>query len=237
MKPLQSRSPQVKRPGFALRLFKLFTVYFAGIVLVIEAYLVFALLKTPTWQNFAAVLLHPYITPLLAHRIHNLFAPLREGRSFFGIDYYSPWLTSHRFQLLFITFPVFEKVLLIVPGLFNMWLRAWGSHVGKGVLWVPNAEVLDRSHMHIEDNVAFANRVYLSPHVVRPAGDKKFLLYFKKIHIGTGSFIGAGARIGPGAYVAPGTMVPLLTDIYLNQRVDNSTFKKRKDAAVVPTAM
>lgn len=211
---------------FVRQRFKLLVAFFPALVIGAELYLVYRALHEPSALWLALVCLHPYLTPLLCFRAHNLVFPLREGGSYFGIDYYSPWLTAHRLQIIYAVFPVLERVLTVVPGLFSLWLRAWGSRVGRGVLWLPGVEITDRSHLDIGDNVFIGNKVYLSPHIVRDAGDKRFLLFYRRITIGSGSFIGAGSRFGPGAMVPAGSRVPILSDLYLNQRFQAATDKE-----------
>lgn len=202
---------------FIRQRFKLLVAFFPTLVIGAELFFLYQAIWHPEPLWLALVCLHPYLTPLIAFRLHGLFFKIKEGPSYFGIDYYSPWLTAHRLQIVFAVFPVLERVLTVVPGLFSLWLRAWGSKIGRGVLWLPGVEITDRSHLVIGDDVFVGNKVYFSPHVVRDAGEKKFLLYYKRITVGSGSFVGAGSRLGPGAVIPPQSRVPLLTDVYVNQ--------------------
>ncbi|MDO9182372.1 MAG: hypothetical protein Q7U04_08175, partial [Bacteriovorax sp.] len=118
----------------------------------------------------------------------------------------------------YILFPVLERVLLTFPGAYSFWLRLWGSKIGAKVYWSPTIEVVDRTHLHIGNNVFMGSKIHFCSHVVRPNDDRLFL-YVKKIEIGDNVFIGAGSRFGPGSKVAKGVMVPLLTDLKVNEKI------------------
>lgn len=166
-------------------------------------------------------LLFFYLFPPLSWRFLNLFFPLREGASFVGrIDPLSPWVICHQIQLIYIILPFAEKLLMIVPGLYSAWLRLWGSKIGKKVYWTPGVEIVDRTHIDIGDYVFLGNKTYLSPHVVRRKSNK-YLLYFKKVKIGSRSFIGAWSILGPGAVIEEGTYLAAGTHVHLKEKVDD----------------
>ena len=54
------------------------------------------------------------------------------------------------------------------------------------------------------------------------------MLYVRAIRIGNDVFIGAGSRIGPGVVIDDGVYLPILTDLYVNQKVDAQTVETRK---------
>lgn len=214
-----------KTQNFLIARLKHLSVLFPGLLAVLELSLIYRFAKNPSPALFALVLLCPYLVPLALFRLHQAILPQKEGRSFFGIDYYNPWLTGFRLQLVFVSFPFLERVLLLFPGLFSFWLRLWGSHVGKGVMWTPHIEICDRANLSIGDHVMFGNKCYLSPHVVDRLEEKKFFLYLKNIRIEDGAFIGAGTRLGPGVVVEKDVQVPLLTDVGLNVRVNRESIE------------
>lgn len=216
---MRGKRSKSKTRIFVRQQFKMLTLFFPALLVAAEIVLIYRLLQHPTLPRFLAVLVTPYAVPLALFRLHQAILPIREGASFFGIDYYNPWLTGFRLQLIFITFPFLERLLILVPGLFSVWLRLWGSRIGKGVMWTPHIEICDRSHLDVGDHVFFGNKCYLSPHVVKRLEEKKFLLYFKKIVIGEGAFIGAGSRLGSGAVIESGVQLPLLTDVSVGVRV------------------
>jgi hypothetical protein len=105
-----------------------------------------------------------------------------------------------------------------VPGLFSLWLRAWGSTVGRAVYWTPGLEIADRSLLRIGDRVVFGHRVGLYAHLVAPKHGR-LVLYVKRITIGSDVFVGAGTRMGPGVRIDDGVTVPVLSDLYPNHHL------------------
>jgi len=159
------------------------------------------------WMHLVAGLLIPYLVPLLMFRIICAIYPMKIGPSFFGEDQFSPWISSFRLQQIYMMFPFLERVLFFVPGLFNLWLRLWGSKIGKNVNFLPGVEVVDRGHLNIGDNVFIGNKCYFSPHVVQ-VRKGRFFLYYKPVTIGDNCFLGAFSTFGPGTEVASGSSIP-----------------------------
>lgn len=199
--------------------------HFPGALVVGTLALAYRFVVEPTWWRFALVIAVPYLVPLFLYRLMCFFRPIKEGGSALSKGVWSSWFLSYRLQVVYGYFPSLEGALLSVPGLFSLWLRAWGSQVGKGVFWAATAQITDRGFLDIGDGVFFGNAVYLSPHVVQRRGDRG-ILYFKRITIGSGSFVGAGTRMGPGVVVHPKSLVPLLTDLYVKEE-----FPATKEAA------
>ncbi|MFT6067695.1 MAG: acetyltransferase-like isoleucine patch superfamily enzyme [Bacteriovoracaceae bacterium] len=183
--------------------------------------------KGPSAYSSLIIPMAIYLFPLISFRIMNLFYPINEGRSDLAKDKYSPWWGGHQIQLLFYVVPQFEAFLRIIPGGYSLWLRLWGSKVGKGVYWTPNVEIDDRSMVEIGNHVLFGHKVELISHVV---GGKKgnFSLYSKNIVIGDGSFVGAGSRLGPGAEIEAGCFLPVLSDIYVDEYIPKKHSLKYK---------
>lgn len=156
--------------------------------------------------RYGAFLFTLYLVPLITWKIFNFFYPLKEGNSYIAGSTFSPWLSSYRIQEIYLKFPYLEKFLLLVPFLFNAWLRAWGSKVGKRVIFTPNITITDRAGLEIGDNVYFGDQCYLSSHFVLEK-NKKFLLLYKKIHIEDDVFVGSFTKFSPGAVVKKGSRV------------------------------
>ena len=190
--------------------------HFPGLLVLGELIGIYFFARNPQWPTFVALVLAPYLIPLGLYRLMVLFAPVEIGRSALAKDVWSSWFLSYRLQVIYGHFPFLEGALFSVPGLYSLWLRAWGSKVGRRVFWACTARVTDRGHLIIGSDTFFGHDVYLSPHVVRRKGERG-VLYFKPITIGSRCFIGAGSRMGPGVVVHSDSSVPLLTDLYLNE--------------------
>jgi hypothetical protein len=158
-----------------------------------------------------------YGLPLLVYRLHNRFYPVAEGVSYLQGEAYSPWWGSHQIQLIYIAFPVLETLLRLVPGVFSVWLRLWGSEIGKQVYWAPGLEIADRGLLKVGDRTLIGHRVGLYAHVIKPKR-KNLMLYVKRIHIGSDAFIGSASRLGPGLVIPPGGYVPVTSDLFPNQK-------------------
>jgi acetyltransferase-like isoleucine patch superfamily enzyme len=78
-------------------------------------------------------------------------------------------------------------------------------------------EIHDRGLLDIGDGVIFGHKVELYGHTIMPKRSR-LLLYTGPVRIGAGAFIGAGSRLAPGSIVAPGAVVPILSDLYMNER-------------------
>jgi hypothetical protein len=199
--------------------------FFTPFVITIVLIQLYWLIKSPTAWKFILMLVTPYLLPLICFRISKFLAPIKEGPSYLGTqgNYgYQPWNATFKMQQIFYAFPFLERVLILL-GLYSVWLRLWGSKIGKNILWTARTEITDRSGVEIGDNCFFGHECILISHVVK-IKNGKVLLYYKRIKIGNNVFIGAGTRMGPGVVVENFTKIPVLTDLYVNQKVSNKTF-------------
>ncbi len=163
--------------------------------------------------DFAMLLALIYLLPLGLHRIHLRFFPLPDGAWDISARKYNPWWGSHMLQLPFIAIPWLESLLHFVPGLFSLWLRAWGSQIGRGVYWTPRVEILDRGLIVVGDKVLFGHLTAMSSHMVAEIEGRPMLV-IKRIHIGSKALIGADTQFGPGAVIAERTKVKPKTRLY-----------------------
>ncbi len=154
-----------------------------------------------------------YLFPLILHRIHFLFFPFDEGHWILSEKKYNPWWASHMFQFPFIACPWIESLIHFIPGLYSVWLRAWGSKIGKGVFWTPRVEVIDRGLIEVGDYAVFGHITALCSHMVAEIEGKPSLV-IKKIRIGDKAFIGADSQLGPGAEVPSRTILKVKTRLF-----------------------
>lgn len=106
----------------------------------------------------------------------------------------------------------------MVPGLYSIWLRAWGSKIGKKIYWPPLMEIADKSLLEVGDYCILGHKSSFYSHVLSPAKDGRTIVYVNKITIGPGSFIGAKCNLGPGVKIAPLTKIDAGTNLSLNQK-------------------
>ena len=173
--------------------------YYSLIIVVSAIYFLFQ-------ARYGVALFILYLVPLLTWRFLNLVYPLKEGTSYIAGSTFSPWLSSYRIQEIYLRFPFLEKVIMLTPFLYNVWLRLWGSKVGKRVIFTHNISITDRSGLVIGNNVYFGDQCYLSCHFVLEK-NKKLLLIYKKIRIEDDVFIGSFTKFSPGAVAKKGSRV------------------------------
>jgi hypothetical protein len=176
-------------------------------------------IREPSLGRFAAVVFVWYLLPPLCFRLHDLICPLRPGREDLSDgSAYSPWWGSQQFQIAYSVIPQLEVLLRLIPGAYSAWLRLWGSRIGRGVIWTPVADVIDRSLLDIGNGVFFGHRVSLCSHTVLPKAGRQ-MLFVARIRIGDGAFISGACALGLGARVADGEFVPLDSILYFNRRL------------------
>jgi acetyltransferase-like isoleucine patch superfamily enzyme len=154
---------------------------------------------------------------LLVFRLHEKIYPVQEGISYLVGKEYSPWWGSHQIQVIYIAIPVLESVLRLIPGMFSLWLRLWGSKIGKNVYWTPALEIADRSLLEIGDNVVIGHRVSISSHVIKPKKEN-LMLYVKRVKIGNNVFVGGGSMIAPGVVINDDNFIQVNTILLPNQK-------------------
>lgn len=208
-------------------LLKLLFSFFPGYVIALELAALYRLTLAPSLVNFAVVLLLPYLLPLLTFRIMDAITPLRPGSAILVKEKYHFWLFSLWIQSIYAMFPFLEKALMAVPGLYSLWLRAWGSKIGSAVFWNANVEVLDRSMLEIGNRVFFGNHAYLSPHVLKMKSDRAILL-LEPIKIGHGVVVGGFCRLGPGVEVADGVTLVHSTDYFNREKITKDSIPSKR---------
>lgn len=156
----------------------------------------------PVAVRVGAALAMLYLAPPLAARILLALAPIRGARHPVGSPAWATWWVLLMLQTLFCRFPALEEALRLVPTLYSLWLRLWGSRVGRLVYWSPGTEVFDRSFLEVGDDVVFGGCVRLTAHLVVRHADGSMELLLAPIRIGPRVLLGACAGLSSGAEVA-----------------------------------
>lgn len=202
--------------------------YFPAAVLMLALFAFIEFVKEPGVWAFAKIPLIVYGIPVLTYRVVSLFAPIKEGFSYIEEDTgYPPWLGAFKLQQIFNAFPFLESGLRLIPGAYSMWLRLWGSKVGKDVGFTPHTVIIDRTNLEFGDYCFIGNQSYLSPHLLRLKNGRT-LLYVKTIRIGKGAFVGFASRIGPGVTIADGVSIPAGADLYPDQVIHSLKDLRKK---------
>lgn len=186
---------------------------FPMLLMVGVAWAFFHFVCAPSLATAGLVLAIVYLLPLALFRLHNLFFPLVDVIMDIAQPTYSPWWTTHQLQWIYIAAPILELPLHAVPGLFSLWLRLWGSKIGRGVYWTPRTEVIDRGLLVVGDRVIVGHMAIFCSHAISPVKGKLSLIV-QHIEIGSGAFVGAEARFGPGAKIEAGQTVKVRSAHY-----------------------
>lgn len=147
-----------------------------------------------------------YLLPPLAARALLSLRPLATGLlPVEGPDFRTWWILS-QLQMVFCRVPLLEELLRLVPGLYSMWLRMWGSKIGSFVFWGAGTTVLDRTLLEIGDRVATGAGVRLNPHVLQRSEEGSFVLALAPVRIGSDSLVGGYSLITAGGMIPAGSV-------------------------------
>lgn len=197
------------------RLIRLFPV----VLLALGAAALVSFVREPGIAGFLGVVFVWYLLAPLCYRVHDGFCPVREGREDLSdTGRYSAWWASQQFQIVYTMFPQLEMLLRLIPGAYSAWLRLWGSRIGRGVMWTPVVEILDRGLLDIGDHVLVGHQVAMVSHTVVPKGERH-ILHVSRIRVGDRAFLAGRAGLGLGARVAPAEFITFGSRVYLNRRL------------------
>jgi hypothetical protein len=158
----------------------------------------FAPLSWPQRIGLAATVL--YLLPLFPGRL--LRESLRKAPQeiIIGSPEFLRWWACFQCQVLFLRFPSLEEVLRSLPGIYSMWLRLWGSRIGKLTYWAPRTVILDRGFLDIGDHVVLGAGVRLNPHVMER--DEMPVLKLAPIKVGDRALVGGYSLLTAGTEIA-----------------------------------
>jgi hypothetical protein len=189
-------------------------VFYPALIIFLTLIEFIFLIKSQSVFHLIMIIFVLYLLPVLTFRLHDYFFPLIEENTIFPSGKYPAWWGSLYIQRIYLSIPLLENILRMIPGVYSFWLRLWGSKVGKNVFYATSMEISDRSLLDIGDFVIFGNKSGYYSHVLSPTKDGRMLLMIKKITIGNNVFIGAWSTVGPGINIPDGTKVPLKSNLY-----------------------
>ncbi len=150
-----------------------------------------------------------YLVPPLVCRATLAIAGYPEGRNLDQqASAYKLWWFLAQWQVVLNRVPLLDELLRLVPGLYPLWLRLWGSRVSLFAYWAPGALIVDRYLLQVERGAVIGTGVLLSGHLGVQGEDGTFRVDIAPIEIAAGAIIGAGAKLGPGCRVAGDELVP-----------------------------
>lgn len=149
----------------------------------------------------SAVALLYLLPPLLARIIHAM-APIHEGVIELQSRDFITWLALLNLQVLFCRLPFLDECLRIVPGLYSMWLRLWGSRIGRLTYWSAGTVILERQFLEVGDNVIFGAGVRVNAHVLARNEQGETALHLGTIKIGDRVIVGGYSLLTSGTELA-----------------------------------
>ena len=156
----------------------------------------------PSVLRWLAALFTLYVLPPLTARLIILIRPIRkECITIPSRDYFVWWFLLN-LQMVFCRFSFLEELLRVFPCAYSTWLRLWGSDIGKHTYWAAGLRILDRSFLHIGDQVAFGAGVRLNAHVIIENDEGVPELLLAKIRIGDRALIGGYSLLTAGTHIA-----------------------------------
>ncbi|HWB61829.1 MAG TPA: hypothetical protein VG733_20270, partial [Chthoniobacteraceae bacterium] len=160
--------------------------------------------SSPDWRfrvaNALGVL---YLLPPLTARLVLRFVPIPQGRIAMGSRAFFAWWTTFQLQVIFCRLTFLEEMLRLVPGLYSLWLRLWGSRIGRLTYWSPGTTITDRSFLRIGDDVVFGAGVRLNAHVLAKNKSGAMELILAEVKIGDGAVVGGYSLLTAGTEIAP----------------------------------
>ncbi len=165
-------------------------------------------------------LLALYAIPPLASRIGR-FQPGTYANMHFG------WWWSQQWQTLFNRFPQLEELLRLVPSLYSMWLRLWGSQIGRLVYWAPGVSILDRGLLRIGDSVVLGASVRIIGHLF--TNDE---LLIAPVTIESSAVVSGYSILAPGVVIGENESTPasLLLPPHSEWRGEKRVVRRSKHA-------
>ena len=171
------------------------------IIMLVAVWLMpWASLPARAWIFMAALYLLP---PLLARLILSA-ARISQGRIAIGSRAFFGWWTTFQLQIIFCRLPALEEALRLIPGIYSLWLRLWGSRVGRLTYWSPGTVITDRSFLQIGDDVVFGAGVRLNAHVMARNKDGQMELILADLKIGDRVMVGGYSLLTAGTEINAG---------------------------------
>jgi hypothetical protein len=139
-----------------------------------------------------------YLAPLIPGRFLRETLRSSPPEIAIGSSAFLRWWACFQCQALFLRFPALEELLRLVPGIYSLWLRLWGSRIGALTYWAPGTIILDRGFLEIGDKVVFGAGVRINPHVMENS------LLLAPVKIGDSTMIGGYSLLTAGTEIAAG---------------------------------
>ena len=144
-----------------------------------------------------------YLSPPLGARLILFFVTIPQGRIAVGSKAFFGWWAVFQIQIVFCRVPALEEILRLIPGVYSLWLRLWGAHVGRLTYWSPGILITDRSFLFVGDDVVFGAGVRLNAHVLAKNKNGEMELLLATLKIGDRVIVGGYSLLTAGTEISP----------------------------------
>lgn len=167
------------------------------------------------------------LTPLL-YRTMKLIYGESNGKVLIGkyAKRGSMWVIGFHLQQFYTSFRFFERFMILVPGMYSMWLRLWGADIGQKIIWTPQSLIVDRPHVKIGDKSLIGNYSYISAHYIKKI-ENKYYLIISNVDIGSNCVLSYRCTIAPGSTVEDKVFMEAGSSTYPNQIITKGTRYER----------
>lgn len=148
-----------------------------------------------------------YLIPPLLARCLMVIAGRPQGTCTLASRRGLVWFALLQLQLPFQRLAITEELLRLVPGLYQGWLRLWGSTIAWTSVWSPGVVVADRWGLRVGAGAVIGARAHLGAHVLVP-GSTGPELTIAPVQIGAHAVVGALCAVGPGAIIDDHAVLP-----------------------------
>jgi hypothetical protein len=152
--------------------------------------------------RIAAALGVLYLLPPLAARLILFLVAMPPGRIAVGSKAFFGWWTLFQLQIVFCRLPALEEILRLIPGIYSLWLRLWGSQIGRLTYWSAGTTITDRSFLGVGDDVVFGAGVRLNAHVLAKDKEGRMELLLATVRIGDRAIIGGYSLLTAGTEIS-----------------------------------
>jgi acetyltransferase-like isoleucine patch superfamily enzyme len=165
------------------------------------------LLNTLSIFGFGVSIVYFYFFPPFLARLLLRFFPIHSNSIKVESNEFTYWWILFQLQIVFSRLFFLEELLRLVPGLYSIWLRSWGSKIGSFVIWSPGVRIYDRTMLVVGNNVVLGAGAQISSHLYSKQDGESTIL-FDKVVIGTNVILGGNSIIGPGVVIHDGEITP-----------------------------
>ena len=118
-----------------------------------------------------------------------------------GDKQYNVWWLLTQIQMLYNRITLLEEILRLLPGIYPLWLRLWGSKVSLFFFCSPGVVFPDRYMLNIGKGVVIGSRSMISGHLASKSEDGQYQLIVSPVTLEENVLLGADVSLAPGCHI------------------------------------